>query len=87
MYFLCGSAGKESTSNVGDLGLIPGLGRFPGEEHCNPLQYSCLEEPMDREAWQAAVHSITQSQTRLKQLNKWFSNMDSRQSSYSDAVK
>ena len=85
-----GSVVKNLPANAGDAGdvdSIPGLRRSPGEEHCNPLQYSCLEEPMDREAWQAAVHSITQSQTRLKQLNKWFSNMDSRQSSYSDAVK
>ena len=45
MGFPCGSAGKESTCNSRDLGLIPGLGRSPGEEHGNPLQYSCLENP------------------------------------------
>jgi len=44
--------------------LIPGLGRTPGEGHDNPLQYSCLENPMDREAWQTAVHRVTQSQTQ-----------------------
>ena len=52
----CGSAGKESTCNVGDLGLIPGLGRFPGEGNGNPLQYSYLETPIDRGAWWATVH-------------------------------
>ena len=46
-----GSDGKVSAYNVGDLGLIPGLERSPGEGNGNPLQYSCLENPMDREAW------------------------------------
>ena len=46
-----GSDGKVSVYNAGDLGLIPGLGRFPGEGNGNPLQYSCLENPMDRGAW------------------------------------
>ena len=46
-----GSDGKASTRNAGDLGLIPGLGRFPGEGNSNPLQYSCLENSMDRGAW------------------------------------
>ena len=45
-----GSDGKESACNAGDLGSIPGSGRSPGEENGNPLQYSCLENPMDREA-------------------------------------
>ena len=54
---------------VRDIGLIPELGRSPGGGHSNPLQYSCLENPMDREAWQATVHEITKSQTRLKQLS------------------
>ena len=48
--FPCSSVGKESACNAGDPGLIPGLGRFPGEGNDNPLQYSCLENPMDREA-------------------------------------
>ena len=48
-----GSDGKESTCNAGDLGLIPGSGRSPGEGNVNPLQYFCLENSMDREAWQA----------------------------------
>ena len=50
--------GKESACNAGDLGLIPGLGGFPGEGNGNPLQYSCLEKPMDRGAWWATVHGV-----------------------------
>ena len=53
-----GSDGKEFTCNVGDLGSIPGLGRSPGGGNGNPLQYSCLENPMDRGAWQAPVHGV-----------------------------
>ena len=49
---------KNPLANAGDLGLIPGLGRSPGEGHGNPLEYSCLENPMDRGAWQAAVHGV-----------------------------
>ena len=48
-----------------DLGLILGLGRSPGEGHGNPLQYSCLENPMDRGAWRATVHAVAKSQTQL----------------------
>ena len=55
----------ESACNVGDLGLIPGSGRSPGEGHGNPLQYSCLENFMDRGAWWAAVLEVTESQTQL----------------------
>ena len=58
-----GSGGKESACNAGDPGLIPGWKRSPGEGHGNPLQYSCLEKPMDREAWQAIVHRVTKSWT------------------------
>ena len=60
-----GSEVKASASNVGDQGSIPGLGRSPGEGNGNPLQYSCLEHPMDGGAWQATVHGITKSRTRL----------------------
>ena len=56
---LYSSVGKESVCNAGDLGSIPGLGRSPGEGNGNPLQYSCLENPMDRGAWQAIVHGVT----------------------------
>ena len=57
-----GSDGKESACSTGDLGLIPGSGRSAGEENSNPLQYSCLENPMDRRAWQVTVHGITKRQ-------------------------
>ena len=50
---------------IWETGSIPWLGRFPGGGHGNPLQYSCLENPMDRIAWQATVHGVTKSQTRL----------------------
>ena len=60
-----GSDGKESACNVGDLGSIPGLGRSPGEENGNSLQYSCLENPTDRGARQAIVNGITKSWTQL----------------------
>ena len=65
MGFPGSSAGKESTCNAGDLGSIPGLGRSPGGGQGNPLQYSCLENPMDRGAWWATVRGVTKSQTRL----------------------
>ena len=55
--FPCGSAGKESTCNAGDLGSIPGLRRSPGKENGNPLQYSCLGKPMDRGAYR--LNSMT----------------------------
>ena len=58
-----GSDGEESACNVGDLGLIPGSGRSPGGGHGNPLQYSCLENLMDRGAWWATVHGVAESQT------------------------
>ena len=63
---------KSLFANAGDIrdvGLIPRSGRFPGGEHGNPLQYSCLENPMDREAWQATVHRVTESWTQLKRLS------------------
>ena len=53
---------------AGDTSLIPGLGKFPGGGHGNPLQYSCLEIPMDRGAWWATVCRVTKSRTRLKRL-------------------
>ena len=54
-----GSVVKNPSANTGDVSLIPGLGRSPGEENGNPLQYSCLENPMDRGAWWAIVHGVT----------------------------
>ena len=58
-----GSAGKESACNVGDLGLIPGLGRSTEEWNGYPFQYSYLENYVDRGAWQAIVHGVTKNQT------------------------
>ena len=63
---------KNSPANAGDIGntdSIHGSGRSPGEGHGNPLQYSCLENPMDRGAWWATVHGVAKSQTQLKQLS------------------
>ena len=60
-----GSISKESTHNVGDLDSIPGLGRSPGGGNDYPLQYSCLENSMDKGAWWTTVHGVAKSQTRL----------------------
>ena len=60
-----GSEDKASACNVGDPGSIPGLGRSPGEGNGNPLQYSCLENPMYGGAWRATVHRVANSRTRL----------------------
>ena len=60
-----GSHGNASPYSAGDLGLIPRSGRSPGEGNGNPLQYFCLENPLERGAWQATVHGVTKSQTRL----------------------
>ena len=60
---------KNLPANAGDVrdsGLIPGSGRYPAEGNGNPLQYSCLENPMDRGAWQATVHGVAQNRTGLK---------------------
>ena len=65
MGFPGGSEVKASASNVGDPGSIPGSGRSPGEGNGTPLQYSCLESPMDRGAWRATVHRVAKSRTRL----------------------
>ena len=62
MGFPSGSDGKESACNAGDLGSIPGMGRSPGEWDGYPLQYSCLENSTDREAWQATVHGVAKGQ-------------------------
>ena len=72
MYFsirICGLpkwlSSKESTCQAGDMGSIPGLGRFPGRGNGNRLQYSCLENSIDKGAWRATVHGVTKSQTQL----------------------
>ena len=72
MGFLHGSDDKESACSAGDLGSVRGFGRFPGEGHGNPLQYSCLENPMDRGAWWAAVHGVAGIRTRLSDFTFTF---------------
>ena len=63
LSFPGGSDGKESACNAGDPGSIPGLGRFPGGGNGSPLQYSCLENPMDGRTWQATVYGVAKSWT------------------------
>ena len=60
------SDGEESARNAGGAGSIPGLGGYPGKGHGNPSQYSSLENPTDRGAWQATVHRVAKSQTGLR---------------------
>ena len=60
-----GSDGKESAYNAGDLGLTPGSGKYPGKGNGNPLQYFCLENPMDRGTWRIRVRRVTKSRTQL----------------------
>ena len=72
MGFPGGSEVKASASNVGDPGSISGSGRSPGEGNGNPLQYSFLENPMDREAWWATVHGVTKSRTQLSDFTFTF---------------
>ena len=66
-----GSEVKASACNVGDLSSIPGLGKFSGGGNGNPLQYSCLENPMDGGAWWATVHRVAKSPTRLSNIWVW----------------
>ena len=73
-----GSDGKVSACNAGDPGSIPGGGRSPGEGNGTPLQYSCLENPMDGGAWKAAVHGVAQSRTWLKWPSSSSSSMTQR---------
>ena len=65
MWFPGGSDGNDSGCNAAHPGLILGSGRYPGEGNGNPLQYSCLGNPIDRGAWWATVHGVAESQTRL----------------------
>ena len=64
-----GSDGKESACNAGDLGSIPGMGRSPGGGHGSPLQYSCLENPMDRGAWLATIHGVPKELDTTERLH------------------
>ena len=59
----------DKAGDIRDLGSIPGSGRSPGGGHGNPLLYSCLENPMDRGAWQATVHTVAKRWTQLKQFS------------------
>ena len=68
MGFHGGSDGKESACNAADPGLISGLGRSPGERNSYPLQYSCLENIMDRGAWRATVHGVAKESGMTEQL-------------------
>ena len=72
------SDSKASAHNAGDLGLIPGLGRSPGEGNGNPLQYSCLENSMDGGTWWATVHGVAKSQTRLSNFTSLHFNVATR---------
>ena len=67
-----GLDGKGSSLNVGDLGLIPRWGRFPGEGNGYPLQYSCLENSMDREAWWITAHGVAKTWTQLSTFHTHF---------------
>ena len=73
---------KASTCNAGDLGSIPGLGRCPGEGNGNPLQYSCLENPMDGGAWWATVHGVANSRTQLSDFT-----FTLKQSNHTNVIK
>jgi len=73
VVFPGGSDSKESAYNAGDLGSIPGSGRSPGGGNGNPLQYSCLENTMDRGAWRATVHGVTESNmTEVTNTDRWW---------------
>ena len=81
-----GSDGKESTCYAGDLGSIPGWGRSPGEGNGNLLQYSCLEDPMDRGAWWATVYGVAKSWTRLSDTHT-HTNTNTHTHIYRDVLK
>ena len=83
--FSGGSDGKESACNAGDPGLILGLGRTPEEENGNPLQYSCLENSMDRAAWRAAVHGVAKNNTTELSLSLYLKQITSKDLLYSTA--
>jgi len=68
---------KNPPANAGDTGLIPGLGRSSGGGNGNPLQYSCLENPMDRGGWQATVHGAAESDmTKQQSMHSWINNIE-----------
>ena len=75
-----GSDSRESSCNTGDPSSMPGLGRSPGERNGHPLQYSGLKNPMDRGAWWATVHGVTESDTKLKYLHEGSQEADGAES-------
>ena len=79
--FPCGSTGKESACNAGDLCSIPGLARSPGERKGSPLQYSCLGNPVDRGAWWAVIHGITKKPNTSQRISNNI-GINKSQSSY-----
>ena len=81
-----GSEIKASASNVGDPGSIPGSGRSPGEGNGNPLQYSCLENPMDGGAWWATVHRVTKSPTGLSTFTFHFHALEKEMAPHSSTL-
>ena len=70
-----GSEDKASFCNAGDAGSIPGSGTYPGEGNDNPLQYSCLENPVDRGDWWATAHRVTKSRTRQSDFTFTFTDL------------
>ena len=73
MGFPSGSVVKNQAANTGDTGSIPGSERYPGEENSSPLQHSCLGNPVDRRAWLAIVHGVSNSRTQLSEANTFLS--------------
>ena len=71
LILITGSEGKASAYNAGDPDSIPGLGRSPGEGNGNPLQFSCLENPMDGGVWWATAHGVAKSRTRLSDFTSF----------------
>ena len=71
-------SGKEHACNAGDPGFDPWVAKIPGEGNGNPLQYSCLENPMDRGAWGATVQGATESRTRLSEFHFYFLSLQVR---------
>ena len=82
-----GSNGKESPCSTGDLGSIPGSGRSPGEGNGNPLQYSCLDNPVDKGAWGATVHEVTKTRTSSWGSQRVLSDQHSSYEEDSNGVK
>ena len=87
MGFPGGASGKNPSASAGDVGATPGSGRSPGEGNGSPLQYSCLENHMDRGAWWATVHRVTQGQTQLKQLGMHTHDILKHKQNWNDSLE